>query len=395
MSRLVAAPLLALALIVGACSDDDTAPTTTTTAGSTSTSSRGAPSDAATALADVGLRIEVAAELDSPIALAVRPGSSDLYVAEKAGRVVRLGGDGAPETIVDISDEVLDQGEQGLLGLAFSADGAELYLDFIHRGDESTRVIAIRLADDSRRELLRVEQPYANHNGGQLVLGPDGYLYVGLGDGGSGGDPLGHGQDTDTLLGSILRIDPAGAPADGEYAIPPDNPFVDEGGEPEIWLYGVRNPWRFTFDRDTGDLWVADVGQGEVEEIDLLPATEGRDPGRGANLGWNLMEGSRPFEGENPSDGVLPVHEYTHDDGCSITGGYVYRGASIPALHGTYLFADYCESDLRGIRVEGGAVVDEHSWDLSLEGIQSFGEGPTGEVYVLLASGPVLRLVTD
>jgi glucose/arabinose dehydrogenase len=243
-----------------------------------------------------------------------------------------------------------------------------------------------------RRELLRVEDPYPNHNGGHLALGPDGYLYIGLGDGGSGGDPHGHGQDTDTLLGSILRIDPTAPPADGEYGIPADNPFAASGGEPEIWLYGVRNPWRFSFDRATGDLWIGDVGQGEVEEIDRLPATNGRDAGRGANLGWNLMEGSEPFEGENPAGGVLPIYEYTHDDGCSVTGGYVYRGRAIPALTGAYLFADYCEPDLRAVRVAGDEVVEERSWDLSLEAIQSFGEDADGELYVLLASGPLLRL---
>ena len=187
------------------------------------------------------------------------------------------------------------------------------------RSSSSTRWATTRSIDkSSRRELLFVEQPYSNHNGGQLVVGPDGFLYIGLGDGGDGGDPHGHGQDTSTLLGSILRIDPEEGSEDGPaYAIPPGNPFADgEDGAPETWLYGVRNPWRFTFDTANGDLWVADVGQNEWEEINRLPAVNGFEAGRGANLGWNEMEGTHSFDGgENPAGGVLPIFEYDHDAG--------------------------------------------------------------------------------
>jgi glucose/arabinose dehydrogenase len=252
-----------------------------------------------------------------------------------------------------------------------------------------------RIDEDSRRELLVVEQPGPNHNGGQLVIGPDGFLYIGLGDGGGAGDPDDNGQDTEALLGKVLRIDPeAGRDEGPAYAIPPGNPFADgDGGAPEVWLYGVRNPWRVTFDTATGDLWVADVGQGSIEEVNRLPAVGGFDAGKGANLGWNEMEGTRPYNGgENPPNGVLPIHEYGHDSGCAITGGYVYRGEAIPGLAGTYLFSDYCATGIRGLQVDGATVIDTRTWDLPVEQVQSFGQGDDGELYLLLASGPVLKL---
>jgi glucose/arabinose dehydrogenase len=252
----------------------------------------------------------------------------------------------------------------------------------------------ITVDERSRRQLLEVEQPAANHNGGHLVLGPDGYLYIGLGDGGGAGDPDGNGQDPSTLLGSILRIDPEEGTEDEPYAVPAGNPFADgEDGAPEVWLYGARNPWRFSFDKTTGDLWIGDVGQGEWEEVDRLPSVAGFDAGRGANLGWDRMEGSHEFEGDNPAGAILPVHEYSHEEGCSITGGYVYRGTSISELQGSYLFADYCAEGLRAIQLDGDAVIDERTWDLPAGGVQSFGQDGDGELFVLLESGPVLKLV--
>ena len=236
---------------------------------------------------------------------------------------------------------------------------AVLYLHYSVQPDGDTRVVSYAMSGDtvdtgSRRELLAVEQPYPNHNGGSIEFGPDGHLYVALGDGGSGGDPEGNGQDTGALLGKILRIDPAGATGDA-YAVPPDNPFADgAAGAPEVWLYGVRNPWRITFDPETGDLWVADVGQNAYEEIDLLPAADGG--GRGANLGWNEMEATHPFEGgSNPDGAVLPVFEYDRSEGaCSVTGGVVYRGAAIPGLDGAYLFTDFCDGRIRAVRAAAG-----------------------------------------
>jgi glucose/arabinose dehydrogenase len=411
--RRVAAGLLCVGLLAG-CTDDEptsTQATTTTTAPPDDTTETTVP-PAVPILDNVNLAIEEVATLDEPIALAARPGSPDLYVAEKGGRVRLVEVDTNEYTdkvtyevqttpLLDISENVINQDERGLLGMTFSTDGRKLYLDYTRQPDGYTVVVEYELGDrtviddDSRRELLVVEQPFANHNGGQLAIGPDGYLYVGLGDGGDRGDPFGHAQDTSTLLGSILRIDPEAGSADGPaYGIPPGNPFADaEQGKPEIWLYGVRNPWRFTFDAATGDLWVADVGQADWEEVNRLPAADGFDAGRGANLGWNEMEGTHPFSGgENPLGAVLPIHEYGRDSGCAVIGGYVYRGEEIAALQGTYLYADSCAAGIRGLQLDRGTVIDTRTWDLPVESLYSFGQADDGELYLLLASGPVLKL---
>ena len=415
MRRLLAATV-AVGLLVAACSDDEpdaADPTTTTTTlppGVTTTSAPAAEAN----LAAVELATDEIAVLDEPIALAARPGSPDLYIAEKGGRV-RLIKATVNETtdavtyqlqttpLLDLSDDVINEGERGLLGMAFSSDGRKVYLDYTRQPDGNTVVLEYELGDRttidarSRRELLMVEQPYANHNGGQLVVGPDGFLYVGLGDGGSGGDPHGHGQDRSTLLGSILRIDPEGGSEDGDaYAIPPGNPFADdEDSAPEIWLYGVRNPWRFTFDAANGDLWVGDVGQSAYEEIDRLPSAGGFEAGKGANLGWNEMEGSHPYDGgENPPGAVLPIFDYGRDDGCSVIGGYVYRGEDIPGLQGAYVYTDYCSTGIRALQVDGDTVIDTRTWDLPGDQMYSFGQGDDHELYLLLLSGPVLKLTT-
>jgi glucose/arabinose dehydrogenase len=302
------------------------------------------------------------------------------------------------EPVLDISDRVVTDAEQGLLGIAFSADGGTLYVSYSLAPEGHTRVDAYTMDGDavdegSRRELLAVDQPYDNHNGGDIHVGPDGFLYVALGDGGASGDPEGNGQDTQALLGSILRIDPARPSGGAEYGIPEDNPFADgEGGAPEIWLFGVRNPWRFSFDRETGDLWIGDVGQDAFEEIDLLPAAGGG--GAGANLGWNEMEGAHPYEGgTNPEGGVLPVFEYDRSGGgCSVTGGVVYRGDAIPALTGAYLFTDYCAGQVRALRAEGGQTIEERTFDAEGSELVSFGEDAEGEVFVLSLDGPIYRI---
>jgi glucose/arabinose dehydrogenase len=412
--RLVLAVLVAAAGLAACSSDDGNETATTTTAGGSTDGAEATTTTVAPPLEGTLDRVELAtqqvAELDTPIALAARPGSPDLYIAEKRGTVrlvkVTSSSGGTPRyqaqttPVLDISADVVNSGEQGLLGIAFSNDGRTLYVDYTAQPDGRTVVLEYLLGDrttvdtSTRRELLEVAQPYANHNGGNLVMGPDGYLYVGLGDGGSGGDPHGNGQNPSELLGSILRIDPVGGSEEHPYLVPPGNPFAEGGdGAPEVWLYGARNPWRFSFDALTGDLWVADVGQDEWEEIDRLPATGGFDAGRGANLGWNAMEGTHPFEGDNPPGAILPIYEYSHDEGCSITGGYVYRGTALPELVGAYLFADYCAAGVRAIQVDGDAVVDERTWDLPVEQAQSFGQDTDGELYVLLESGPVLKLV--
>jgi glucose/arabinose dehydrogenase len=400
--RRTAAVLCLVAVVAAGCGGDDdseglSATTTTrptTTSGDTPAST-GAPVQP---LSDANVTLTEVAEADAPMALVARAGTDTLYVAERAGRVRPLTGGSLGEPVVDISDEVVTSVEQGLLDIEFSADGATLYLHYSVAPDGDTRVISYPMSGDAvdtggRRELLAVEQPFDNHNGGDIEIGPDGYLYVALGDGGSAGDPEGNGQDTQALLGKILRIDPAATTGD-DYGIPADNPFADgAAGAPEVWVYGVRNPWRMDFDDATGDLWVADVGQNAFEEIDLLPAADGA--GRGANLGWNEMEGAHPFEGgSNPDGGVLPVFEYDRSDGgCSVTGGVVYRGSAVPALVGAFLFTDYCDGRLRAIRADGGQTVDERTFDdVSGASLVSFGTDAAGEVYVLSLDGPIYML---
>ncbi len=352
------------------------------------------PTASAPALDDVAVRLAEVATLDAPTALAVRRGDDAVYIAERGGRIrVLRRGAVAPKPLLDISGDTTVDGERGLLGIAFSAAGDELYVSYTDPAGDS-RLAAYRMDGDavdlrSRRELLRVEQPFANHNGGNIAVGPDRLLYLGLGDGGSAGDPQGNGQDLGTLLGALLRIDPRGDP----YRIPRDNPFVDRAGaRPEIFVYGLRNPWRFSFDRATGDLWIGDVGQGEIEEIDVLPA--GKAAGR--NLGWDLFEGTRPFEpaGDPPDDLVAPVAEYGHSDGrCSVTGGYVYRGEAIPALRGAYVYGDFCGGQIVALAQRGGTLGDQADLGITVEQLVSFGEDRDGELYVLSLAGPVYKLV--
>lgn len=408
--RLLAA--LAVAGVgAGACSGDATdepqplSTTTTTVAGTTTTTAPPVEQQ----LDDVDLALEEIAVVESPTALARRPSSPDLYVAEQSGRVRVIDVTEGTSTrgpryqllntpVLDLSDEVLaEANEQGLVGLAFSSDGRTLYVDFTAQPDGRTKVVEFQLGDgtrvdlDSRRELLEVDQPAPNHNGGTLAVGADGYLYIALGDGGGAGDPQGNGQDPTTLLGSILRIDPLG----GEpYGIPPGNPFADgDDGRPETWLYGVRNPWQLSFDPETGDLWVPDVGENAREELNRLRATDGFDAGRGANLGWNAMEGTRSFAGDNPEGALLPIFEYGRDEGCSIIGGFVYRGEAIESLSGAYVFGDYCAPGIRAIQLDGDAVVDARTWDLGVSGMQAFGRDSDGELFVLLESGSIQKVV--
>jgi glucose/arabinose dehydrogenase len=412
--RRLAAPFV-FAVLVAACATGDGSGGGTTTTASTAPPPEGTTTTEPLAegtLDLVNVSVLEVAVLDEPIALAARPGSPDLYVAEKAGRIRLIEVTEDQRTgnvtrqlqstpLLDISREVVDDREQGLLGMVFSTDGRKLYVSYSAREDGANHVVEYQLGDGARidagsaRELLAVEQPFANHNGGHLALGPDGYLYIGLGDGGRAGDPLGSGQDPSTLLGSILRIDPEVPGDDGSpYTVPVGNPFAGrDDARPEIWLYGARNPWRFSFDRATGDLWVADVGEDRLEEINRLPAEGGFNAGRGANLGWNEMEGTQGFEGgENPPGAVLPIFEYGRDDGCSVTGGYVYRGTEIPGLVGAYLYADLCNPGLRALQVDDDTVIDTRTWDLPVERAYSFGQDDAGELYVLLGTGPLLLL---
>ena len=309
----------------------------------------------------------------------------------KAGRKLRT-------PFLDIRDRIRAGGEQGLLSMAFAPDYAEsgrFYVDYTDN-DGDTRIVEYRRATKDRadpssaRELIFQRQPESNHNGGLLLFGPDDRLYVGFGDGGGGGDqhgPRGNGQRLSTLLGKILRIDPR--PSGGQpYGIPDGNPFVGRSGvRPEIWAYGVRNPWRFAFDRRSGDLIVADVGQGEVEEVTIV-----REPG--ANLGWRPFEGNRVFiPGESAPGHVRPVIERFHDDGnCSITGGVVVRDRRL-RLRGRYLFGDYCTGVVESARLSDGEARSVRRTRFRVPRLSSFGEDARGRAYVVSSNGPVYRLV--
>jgi glucose/arabinose dehydrogenase len=340
---------------------------------------------------------------DQPVYVAQPPGErDDLYVVEKGGRVVLVrDGEALPQPFLDISGEVSTGAEQGLLSIAFAPDyerSGRFYIDYTDtQGD--TRIAEFRRSEsdpvvadpDTRRELLFVDQPFDNHNGGQLQFGRDGLLYIGLGDGGAGGDPMGNGQDLDALLGKILRIDPR--PSDGEpYSIPGSNPFADEAGaRPEIYSYGLRNPWRFSFDRLTGALAIGDVGQDAIEEVDLV----GRGEGSGANFGWSAFEGTRPFDETEDAPGhVPPVLEYPLEGGaCAVTGGYVVRDRALSSLYGRYLYADFCVGELRSFPAEPGReATDDRALGVHVASLSSFGEDSRGRIYVVSLEGPVYRL---
>ena len=356
--------------------------------------------------AATGVRLKKVGDFDQPVAFAAPP--KDIhrqFVAEQAG-TIRMIKDGrvASTPFLDIRDRVVSGGEQGLLGLAFPPDYAtskRFYVYYTARGSGANTLAEFRATSDDRadagsgRILFAQADSESNHNGGQLQFGPDGLLYVGLGDGGGGDDQhggRGNAQDKGSLLGKILRVDPR-AVNGKPYTIPADNPFVSESGaRGEIYAYGLRNPWRFSFDRADGALVIADVGQNAVEEIDY--AAEGK--ARGANYGWRPFEGTRRNFDEPAPGHVAPVLQKTHDDGwCSITGGYVVRDRALPALAGRYVYGDYCLGQLRSVRLgEGRASGDRAIASVPrIEGLSSFGEDARGRVYVLSLNGPVYRFV--
>jgi glucose/arabinose dehydrogenase len=318
-----------------------------------------------------------------------------LLVVEQAGTIRRMQDQ---QVFLDITDRVGSQGnEQGLLGLAFDPkyqDNHYFYVNYTNK-DGDTRISRFSVgvdgagSPDSEKVLIAQEQPASNHNGGMLAFGPDGYLYIGLGDGGGANDQYGNAQRLDTLLGKILRIDVSmGDP----YAIPPDNPFVGrQDARPEIWAHGMRNPWRFSFDRATGDLYIGHVGQNKWEWVDFQPAGS---PG-GQNYGWPMYEGSHCVKDSCDPQGItMPVAEYSHDDGCSITGGYVYRGGAFPTLQGAYLFSDYCSGRIWALaRDASGKWVTTEMLHTDLS-VSSFGEDSAGELYVTDISGGGIYHVT-
>jgi glucose/arabinose dehydrogenase len=398
--------ILALSIVVAGCSSGPTAqptgspptgaptgtdvPTTGATPSATRSTSPGIP--------DLALR-QVAAGLTRPLYVAdAGDAPGRLYVVEQDGRIMVVeGGAVRPEPFLDLSALVTAGNEQGLLSVAFAPDYAtsgRLFVDYTDVNGDTAIVRYQRDASGTRadpasaRVLLTIDQPASNHNGGPLLFGRDGRLYVGTGDG--GGSPE-NGQRTDTLLGKLLRLDVSG---DG-YAAPPDNPFLaDKAVRPEIWAVGLRNPWRFSFDRETGDLWIGDVGGGAWEEIDFQPAASRG----GENYGWARMEGPDCYGGPcDPTDFVLPITAYRHGEGdCTVIGGYVYRGAAIPELEGTYLFGDYCSARFWGFDAAAAASSGTAQPVLLLHAditLTSFGEDRDGELYVTDRSGGVYQVV--
>lgn len=333
-------------------------------------------------------------------------GTGRIFVVEQGG-TIRIIQNGAvlPQAFLDISIRVIRQDEMGLLGMTFHPNyhqNGKFYVNYVrNNAGQFQSVIAEYTASAANpnltdpateRILLTIDQVsnFPNHKAGQLAFGPDGFLYFGLGDGGSGGDPFGHGQSTQTLLGKMLRIDVNATSPGLQYRIPPDNPFVSGGGLPEIFAFGFRNPWRFSFDRDTGRLFVADVGQDKFEEIDIVQ--------KGGNYGWNTMEGMHCF---NPPAGcdmtglILPIAEYSHQEGDAVIGGFVYHGANIPALRGAYVFADFSTGKMWEL-VEG----PPNTWTRTLllqtnVNISSMGQDQSGELYVVDLSGRILRITAQ
>jgi glucose/arabinose dehydrogenase len=379
-----------LVILAAACSggtnddaDRDRPPASSTTTLPPPTTSTTAPAD----LAAANVVLTSIASAAAPTALATRPGDPTLYVAEQGGRVLAItNGAVAPAPLLDLSDEITSGGEQGLLGLEFSPDGTHLYVHYSARnGDTTVDEFAFAptpggggtVDPATRRTLLTQDQPQSNHNGGQLAFGPDGALYLGLGDGGAAGDsgaghaPEGNGQSPTTLLGKLVRIDTT-------------------SGEATAFASGLRNPWRFSFDSENDDLWIGDVGQNQYEEIDHVPFAAAA----GANFGWPLVEGTHPFRQDSAPGTVLPVFETDRSSGaCAIIGGYVYRGTRIPNLTGAYLFTDNCDGRIRALRLDAaGAVALERELGVSVDGPTSFGEGSDGELYVLSGNDGVFRV---
>ena len=344
----------------------------------------------------------VASGFSSPVAI-VNAGDTRLFVVQRGGAIRILNANGTinATNFLMLSSIISSGGERGLLGLAFHpnyATNGYFYVNYTRIGDGATVIARYSVSStnpdvadaSSALVLLTISQPFSNHNGGSLAFGPDGYLYIGMGDGGSANDPNNSGQNINTLLGKMLRIDVnSGTP----YGIPPTNPYAGAiPGSDEIWAVGMRNPWKFSFDSQTGDLWIADVGQNAIEEINKAPSTAA-----GLNYGWRCYEGNSPFNTTGCSiitNYTFPVTDYTHaaSGGCSITGGYVYRGATYPNLQGKYLFSDYCNNKIGYIANTGGAI----TWSNAFSGnISTFGQDVTGELYVAGLSNGIISKIVD
>lgn len=351
---------------------------------------------------EVALRLTRVARVPGGTSLAFRRDDPTPYLARQQGQVVPIRDGKAGRPILDVGDRIGSQREQGLLGLVFSPDGRRMYVwlttpqnedvleeyTLTHRGDPPVRV-----DPGSRRTLLVIPHARPQHNGGQLAFGRDRMLYIAVGDGGGhrgtgpGQAPGGNSQSLDNLLGKILRIDPRPS-GDRPYTVPADNPFAGGGGAPEIWHYGLRNPWRFSFDRRTGDLWIGDVGQDHWEEVNVVPPRPA-----GLNFGYPLLEGTHALNAPDAPGTVPPLYELWHRSGnCAVTGGFVYRGEEIEALRGLYVFTDYCKGDLKALRARGGRTVAFGRLGIRAPLVSSFAEGPDGALYLVSQARGVLRL---
>lgn len=366
-----------------------------TTAAPTTTTEAPVVGDPVVTVVEIG-------NFDEPVDLAVRPGDDALYIVEQNGRVVRVDG---PESsvVADIRSRAADSGgEQGLLGLVFSPNGDLAYVNYTDNGGATIIAEYPVAADgtidvDREREVIAISQPYSNHNAGDLAFGPDGLLYIPLGDGGSGGDPDRFAHDPTSLLGSMLRIDPAPS-GDLGYTIPADNPFVGgtfEGreGRPEVWSWGLRNPWKIAFDPVNGDLWIPDVGQNQVEEVNLVSPPGDAPAGRGADFGWSAFEGTDRFNTDVTDTGTMlpPVLTYQHgNDGCSVSGGAPYRGTAIPELEPAFVYSDFCSGIIWALDLAGGRNLTLLTGFNSVSAVRA---GPDGELYILELSGNVYRIV--
>lgn len=318
---------------------------------------------------------------DAPVLLTHAPGEPRVtYVVEQSGRIIRIDSRRRRTVFLDVREEIEYGGEQGLLGLAFHPGYARNHFFYVAYTSASGRNTVVRFRSrgaralpSNRRTLLAIPDPYSNHNGGHLAFGPDGRLYTSIGDGGAGGDPENRSQDPRSQFGKLLALD-VSKPA-STWA---------------IVALGLRNPWRFSFDRTTGDLYIGDVGQSEVEEIDFAPR---RSPGL-ENYGWNLFEGSRPFENRTPGPGRLvgPVFEYGHDQGCSVTGGYVYRGSARPSERGRYVFGDYCSGTIWSFRISAGVATEVREEPFEIDSLTSFGENAAGELFAVSHGGTIYRI---
>jgi glucose/arabinose dehydrogenase len=357
----------------------------------------GAPDDAGAQTAATRLKRRLVGTFSNPTYVTAPPSDgSRLFVVEQGGTIrVVQNGHQRDRPFLDLRDRVAAGGERGLLSMAFAPNYAQNHRFYVYYTEDGGDIKVVEFKgrrnrarkSTARTILTQDHSTYANHNGGQLEFGPDGRLYMGLGDGGGGGDPFGSGQDLGSQLGKILRVNPHGKPR-----IPRSNPFRGrKGAKATVYAYGLRNPWRFSFDRKTGDLVIADVGQNAWEEVDFVR----KGNGRGANFGWNAFEGTHRYDDSTSAPGhIQPVIEHSHNSGfCSITGGYILRHRSYASLRGTYVYGDLCEGIVRGARLSPGSAKDRRSFDVSVPNLSSFGEDSRGRVYAASLDGPVYRLV--